>query len=64
MACHFQNYWGSQVYTHFLFKEMEMKFPLMMFQWYVKKKWYLGMAEEVSVEEKDVLVKFLHPNGP
>ena len=28
------------------------------------KEWYIGIVEEVSVEENDVLVKFLHPNGP
>ena len=33
MASHFQNYEGSKVYTHFLFKEKEMNFPLIMFQW-------------------------------
>ena len=48
----------------------EMKFPLMMFGWAVmsvsrmKKKWYDGINEEVSVEENDVLVKFLHPIDP
>ena len=48
----------------------EMKFPLMMFGWAVmsvsrmKKKWYDGINEEVSVEENDVLVKFLHPTDP
>ena len=29
-----------------------------------EKEWYVGMVEEVSVEENDVLPKFLHPNGP
>ena len=28
------------------------------------KKWYDGINEEVSVEENDVLVKFLHPIDP
>ena len=48
----------------------EMKFPLMMFGWAVmsvsrmKKKWYDGINEEVSFEENDVLVKFLHPIDP
>ena len=28
-----------------------------------EKDWYVGMVEEVSVEE-NVLVKFLDPNGP
>ena len=28
-----------------------------------EKEWY-GIAEEVSVEENDALVKFLHPTGP
>ena len=42
----------------------------MMFGWAVmsvsrmKKKWYDGINEEVSVEENDVLVKFLHPIDP
>ena len=29
-----------------------------------EKEWYDDIAEEVSVEENDVLVKFWHPNGP
>ena len=29
-----------------------------------EKEWYDGIVEEVSVEENDVLVKFLHPIGP
>ena len=29
-----------------------------------EKEWYFGMVQEVSVEKNDVLVKFLHPNGP
>ena len=29
-----------------------------------EKEWYVGMVEEVLVEENDVLVKFLHPKGP
>ena len=38
----------------------------MMFGWAVMsvgcmKKWYDGINKEVSVEENDVLVKFLHP---
>ena len=28
-----------------------------------EKEWYDGIVEEVSVEENDVLVKFLHPIG-
>ena len=28
------------------------------------KKWYDGINEEVSVEENDVLLKFLHPVDP
>ena len=28
------------------------------------KKWYDGINEEVSVEENDVLLKFLHPIDP
>ena len=48
----------------------EMKFPLMMFGWAVmsvsrmKKKWYDGINEEVSVEENDVPLKFLHLIDP
>ena len=29
-----------------------------------EKEWYDGINEEVSVEENDVLVKFLHPTDP
>ena len=29
-----------------------------------EKGWYVGINEEDSVEEKDVLVKFLHPIDP
>ena len=29
-----------------------------------EKEWYDGINEEVSVEENDVLVKFLHPINP
>ena len=29
-----------------------------------EKEWYDGINEEVSVEENDVLVKFLHPIDP
>ena len=29
-----------------------------------EKEWYDGIHEEVSVEENDVLVKFLHPIDP
>ena len=29
-----------------------------------EKEWYDGIVEEFSVEENDVLVKFLHPTGP
>ena len=28
-----------------------------------EREWYVGKVEEVSVEENDVLVEFLHPNG-
>ena len=48
----------------------EIKFPLMVFAWAVmlvvclKKEWYDGINEEVSVGENIVLVKFLHINDP
>ena len=29
-----------------------------------EKEWYHGINEEISVEENDVLVKFLHPIDP
>ena len=46
----------------------EIKFPLM-FGWAVMsvahiKKWNDGINAEVSAEENDVLVKFMHPNDP
>ena len=46
----------------------EMKFSLMMLGWAIMsvacmKKWY-GIIEEVSVEENDNLVNFLHPIDP
>ena len=26
--------------------------------------WFIGMIQEISVEDKDVLVKFMSPSGP
>ena len=28
------------------------------------KDWYIGVVEEVCVEERDLKVKFMHPKGP
>ena len=28
------------------------------------QKWWIGIVLEINIEEGDVLVKFMHPNGP
>ena len=42
-------------------KEMKFGQPCQLPLW---KKWYDGINEEVSVEENDVLLEFLHPIDP
>ena len=62
---HFQTYHLSSFHSK---KRNEISIENIQIGSYVsclyQREWYDGINEEVSVEENDVLVKFLHPTDP